>query len=212
MEEVVSGDRARRHGDGPRARSSSSAPLLPAGPRGAGRRGARQGHLARHRDAHPAHARSCREPIEVHTIDGIEIVFQLTPEAEAPAEMHVFYPALRRTQPGRERHPQPAQHLSDPRRAGARRQRLGQVSQRGAATASGRRADVAFAQHHWPVWGNGRACSTSSAEQRDIYKYLHDQTAAAHEPRPARRRRSPSGWRCRRASRRRGTCAATTAR
>jgi alkyl sulfatase BDS1-like metallo-beta-lactamase superfamily hydrolase len=39
--------------------------------------------------------RIVREPFETHTIDGIEIVFQLTPEAEAPAEMHMFYPALR---------------------------------------------------------------------------------------------------------------------
>src|SRR6266446_6720690 len=35
------------------------------------------------------------DPIEVHRIDGIEIVFQLAPETEAPAEMHMFYPALR---------------------------------------------------------------------------------------------------------------------
>ena len=39
--------------------------------------------------------RIVREPFETHTIDGIEIVFQLTPETEAPAEMHMFYPALR---------------------------------------------------------------------------------------------------------------------
>ncbi len=30
--------------------------------------------------------RTITEPIEVHRIDGIEIVFQLTPETEAPAE------------------------------------------------------------------------------------------------------------------------------
>src|SRR5215475_9450993 len=34
-------------------------------------------------------------PFERHMIDGVEIVFQLTPEAEAPAEMHMFHPALR---------------------------------------------------------------------------------------------------------------------
>ncbi len=32
------------------------------------------------------------QPIETHVIDGIEIVFQLAPETEAPAEMHMFYP------------------------------------------------------------------------------------------------------------------------
>ena len=32
-----------------------------------------------------------------------------------------------------------------------------------------------FAQHHWPVWGNGRVLDFL-AKQRDCYKYLHDQT------------------------------------
>ena len=32
------------------------------------------------------------QPTEEHTIDGIRIVFQLAPETEAPAEMHMFYP------------------------------------------------------------------------------------------------------------------------
>src|SRR5215813_12975611 len=35
------------------------------------------------------------QPIETHRLDGIEIVFQLAPETEAPAEMHMFYPGLR---------------------------------------------------------------------------------------------------------------------
>src|SRR5262245_47860756 len=39
--------------------------------------------------------RIVKEPIETHRIDGIEIVFQLTPETEAPAEMHMFHPGLR---------------------------------------------------------------------------------------------------------------------
>ncbi len=36
-------------------------------------------------------------------------------------------------------------------------------------------ADVVFAQHHWPVWGNARIMDYL-AKQRDAYKYLHDQT------------------------------------
>src|SRR5437763_9258327 len=39
--------------------------------------------------------RLIRQAVETHRIDGVEIVFQLTPETEAPAEMHMFYPALR---------------------------------------------------------------------------------------------------------------------
>jgi alkyl sulfatase BDS1-like metallo-beta-lactamase superfamily hydrolase len=36
-------------------------------------------------------------------------------------------------------------------------------------------AEVAFASHHWPVWGNARV-KTYLAGQRDTYKFLHDQT------------------------------------
>ncbi len=36
-----------------------------------------------------------RQPLETHVVDGVEIIFQLTPETEAPAEMHMFYPGLR---------------------------------------------------------------------------------------------------------------------
>jgi alkyl sulfatase BDS1-like metallo-beta-lactamase superfamily hydrolase len=35
--------------------------------------------------------------------------------------------------------------------------------------------DVVFAQHHWPVWGQARALDFL-AKQRDLYKFLHDQT------------------------------------
>ena len=31
--------------------------------------------------------------LESHVIDGVEIVFQLTPETEAPAEMNFFFPS-----------------------------------------------------------------------------------------------------------------------
>ena len=34
---------------------------------------------------------------------------------------------------------------------------------------------MVFAQHHWPVWGNARVLDYL-AKQRDLYKYLHDQT------------------------------------
>jgi alkyl sulfatase BDS1-like metallo-beta-lactamase superfamily hydrolase len=36
-------------------------------------------------------------------------------------------------------------------------------------------AEVVFASHHWPVWGNARAVEYLK-QQRDTYRYLHDQT------------------------------------
>ncbi|MFO1288609.1 MAG: MBL fold metallo-hydrolase [Rubrivivax sp.] len=35
--------------------------------------------------------------------------------------------------------------------------------------------DVVYAQHHWPVWGAARIAEYV-AGQRDLYRYLHDQT------------------------------------
>jgi alkyl sulfatase BDS1-like metallo-beta-lactamase superfamily hydrolase len=39
----------------------------------------------------------------------------------------------------------------------------------------GDRADVVFASHHWPTWGQDRIMNFLST-QRDLYAYLHDQT------------------------------------
>jgi hypothetical protein len=37
-------------------------------------------------------------------------------------------------------------------------------------------ADVLFAQHHWPRWGTDRIVDFL-ATQRDLYGYIHNQTA-----------------------------------
>ena len=114
-------------------------------------------------------------PIETHVIDGVEIdVPARAGDRGAGRDAHVLS-GPQRAEPGRERHAQPAQYLPDPRRPGARRQRLGEVSRTRRATSSRAEADVVFAQHHWPVWGNARVLDYL-AKQRDTYKYLHDQT------------------------------------
>ena len=115
-----------------------------------------------------------REPIEVHVIDGVEMVFQLAPDTEAPAEMHMFYPGLRAlnlaenaTHNLHNIYPIRGAQVRD---ANAWAKYLNQARDRFAV-----KADVVFAQHHWPVWGNGRVLDYL-AKQRDTYKYLHDQT------------------------------------
>jgi alkyl sulfatase BDS1-like metallo-beta-lactamase superfamily hydrolase len=113
-------------------------------------------------------------PIETHRIDGIEIVFQLAPETEAPAEMHMFYPALRAlnlaenaTHNLHNTYPIRGAQVRD---ANAWARYLNEALDR-----FGRDADVVFAQHHWPVWDNHRVLDFLT-KQRDLYKYLHDQT------------------------------------
>jgi linear primary-alkylsulfatase len=118
--------------------------------------------------------RAITAPIETHRIDGVEIVFQLAPETEAPAEMHMFYPALRAlnlaenaTHNLHNTYPIRGAQVRD---ANAWAKYLNEALDR-----FGRDAEVVFAQHHWPVWDNHRVIDFLT-KQRDLYKYLHDQT------------------------------------
>jgi len=113
--------------------------------------------------------------IETHVIDGIEVVFQLTPETEAPAEMHMFYPALRALNLA-ENATHNLHNTYPIRGAQARDANAWAKYLNEARDRFGRQAEVAFAQHHWPVWNNTRVMDYL-ARQRDLYKYLHDQTA-----------------------------------
>jgi len=118
--------------------------------------------------------RIVKDPIETHRIDGIEIVFQLTPETEAPAEMHMFHPGLRALNLA-ENATHNLHNIYPIRGAQARDANAWAKYLNEALDRFGRDADVAFAQHHWPVWGNARVRDFLS-RQRDLYKFLHDQT------------------------------------
>ena len=114
------------------------------------------------------------KPIEEHRIDGIDFVFQLTPETEAPAEMHMFHPGLRALNLA-ENATHNLHNTYPIRGAQARDANAWAKYLNIALDRFGPDADVAFAQHHWPVWGNRRVLDYL-ARQRDLYKYLHDQT------------------------------------
>lgn len=115
-----------------------------------------------------------KEPIEIHRIDGVEIVFQLTPDTEAKAEMHMFFPDLRALNLAE--NATHNLHNVYPIRGAQVRDALAWAKYINEARQSyAPKADVVFAQHHWPVWGNGRVLDFL-AKQRDAYKYLHDQT------------------------------------
>ena len=118
--------------------------------------------------------RIIRAPIEVHRIDGIEVVFQLAPETEAPAEMHMFSPGLRALNLA-ENATHTLHNIYPIRGAQARDANAWARYLNEALDRFGPETDVVFAQHHWPVWGNGRVVDYL-AKQRDLYKYLHDQT------------------------------------
>ena len=75
----------------------------------------------------------------------------------------------------------------------------------------GDKTDVVIAQHHWPMWGKARVVAFLK-KQRDLYKFIHDQIVRLLNHGLHARPRSPRRCSCRRASRRTGRRAATTAR
>ncbi|MEU3270507.1 alkyl sulfatase dimerization domain-containing protein [Saccharomonospora sp. NPDC006951] len=107
-------------------------------------------------------------------IDGVHMVFQLTPGTEAPAEMNFLFPAHR------------ALCLAE----NATHNMHNVLTLRGALVRDARvwaryldeaidyfagGFDVSFASHHWPTWGASNVVEYLST-QRDLYAYLHDQT------------------------------------
>lgn len=115
-----------------------------------------------------------REPVERHLLDGIECVFELTPGAEAPAELIIFHPQLRVLNmteiSSHNFHNLLPLRGAQVRDAAAWARYLGGARRRYAA-----QADVLIAQHHWPVWGQAEV-GAFLERQRDLYKFVHDQT------------------------------------
>lgn len=111
---------------------------------------------------------------ETHTVDGVEIEFQMAPGTEAPAEMHFYFPKFRALCMA-ENATHNLHNLLTLRGALVRDPHgwAGYLTE--AIDAFADRADVVFASHHWPTWGRERIVEFLSL-QRDLYAYLHDQT------------------------------------
>lgn len=107
-------------------------------------------------------------------LDGVEIVFQLTPGTEAPVEMNFLFPQ-RRALCIAENATHNMHNILTPRGAPVRDARAWAHYLDEAIDLFGDAADVLFAQHHWPRWGRERIVDFL-AMQRDLYAYLHDQT------------------------------------
>ena len=114
------------------------------------------------------------QPVERHLIDGIECIFELTPGAEAPAEMIIHHPGLRVLNMT-EISSQNFHNLLPLRGAQVRDALAWSRYLDGALQRYGAASDVLIAQHHWPVWG-GSAIDGFLRRQRDLYRYVHDQT------------------------------------
>ncbi|MBT2235126.1 alkyl/aryl-sulfatase [Nonomuraea sp. NEAU-A123] len=100
------------------------------------------------------------------TVDGVRIIFQL---AEAPPELALYLPGHRALCLGENatRNPHNLLPLRDARELA---RQLDEI-----VTLFAGEFDVAFASHHWPIWG-GPEIAGYLSQQRDLYAYLHDQT------------------------------------
>ncbi|MFC6013069.1 alkyl/aryl-sulfatase [Nocardia lasii] len=111
---------------------------------------------------------------QTEVIDGVRVVFQLTPGTEAPAEMNFLFPE-RRALCMAENASHTMHNVLTLRGAVVRDARIWSSYLDEAIGMFADKADVAFASHHWPTWG-AEHWTAWLAGQRDMYAYLHDQT------------------------------------
>jgi len=115
-----------------------------------------------------------RETGERLTLDGVEIVFQVTPDTEAPAEMNFFFPGFGALCMA-ENCTCHLHNIYTPRGAQVRDARAWSHYINEAVELFAADTEALFASHHWPRWGSGEAARFLTL-QRDLYKYIHDQT------------------------------------
>jgi alkyl sulfatase BDS1-like metallo-beta-lactamase superfamily hydrolase len=108
------------------------------------------------------------------TIDGVRIVFQVTPGTEAPAEMNFYFPDFKAACMA-ENATHTLHNLLTLRGAEVRDARGWSRYLNESIALWGDEVEVVFASHHWPTWGNERI-NVFLRQQRDLYAYLHDQT------------------------------------
>ncbi|PPS90645.1 alkyl/aryl-sulfatase [Streptomyces sp. MH60] len=107
-------------------------------------------------------------------LDGVRIRFQMTPGTECQEEMNFLLPDLRAVCMA-ENATHTMHNILTLRGAQVRDAHAwaGYLTESIGLYAGA--ADVAFASHHWPTWGNDGIVALLT-RQRDLYGYLHDQT------------------------------------
>ncbi|MEM9725806.1 MAG: alkyl sulfatase dimerization domain-containing protein, partial [Pseudomonadota bacterium] len=114
-----------------------------------------------------------QEP-ETRVIDGVTFEFMDAAETEAPAEF-IFYLPEKRALCTAEVVCGTFHNILTPRGAKARNALRWSRVIDDALVKWGDAADLVFASHHWPVWGND-GVKTRLTAHRDLYRFIHDQT------------------------------------
>lgn len=107
-------------------------------------------------------------------VDGVEMVFQMTPGAEAPAEMNIFLPQLKAMWMA-ENTTNTLHNILTLRGAEVRDAKKWAAYINETIELYGDNVEVKFQSHHWPVWGKVQVNDYLN-KQRDLYKYIHDQS------------------------------------
>lgn len=107
-------------------------------------------------------------------VDGVKMVFQVTPGAEAPVEMNTYFPQFKALWMAE--NTTNTMHNIITLRGAPVRDALQWAKYIGEAQALyGDQTEVKFQSHHWPLWGQAQITDYLKKQQA-IYKYIHDQT------------------------------------
>jgi alkyl sulfatase BDS1-like metallo-beta-lactamase superfamily hydrolase len=120
-----------------------------------------------------APTRVVEEAIEEITVDGIKMIFQNTPRTEAPAEMNTYIPDMKALWMA-ENVTGTIHNIYTLRGAQVRDALAWSKYISRALFLFGQEAEVMFASHHWPRWGNDRIQEVLRG-QRDAYAHLNNQ-------------------------------------
>lgn len=117
--------------------------------------------------------RFIKNDFETITIDGVEMVFQNTPDTEAPVEMNTYFPQFKAFWAAE--NITATMHNIYTLRGAPVRNALNWSKQINAALYKfGLEAEVMFASHSWPRWGNARIQEIMRV-QRDAYANMNNQ-------------------------------------
>jgi alkyl sulfatase BDS1-like metallo-beta-lactamase superfamily hydrolase len=111
---------------------------------------------------------------EKHQIDGLTYEFMMAPGSEAPSEM-LWYIEEKKAISAAEDCTHTLHNTYSLRGAKIREPLPWSRYLNTALTMWGDKAEVMFAQHHWPTWGNAEVTKLLRS-QRDLYRYINDET------------------------------------
>jgi len=146
--------------------------LLPASPYGHAGQGLAQNVAAGNLGLIPP-TRIVEKDIEVFEVDGIEMEFQNTPGTEAPSEMNTWIPSIKGLWMA-ENVVGLVHNIYTLRGAQVRDSLRWSKYIDEALHKYGQEAEVMFASHHWPRWGNERIQEVLR-DQRDIYAHMNNE-------------------------------------